>query len=356
MNISVPNPEKNYKVLVRCITYNHSKFICDALNGFSIQETDFPFICIVVDDASKDGTQDVIKQYANDNCDMSKSEISEDDISVYIRVPHKINTNCVFLFCLLKLNLYGKPEKQEIYKPYRVVCEYEALCEGDDYWIDPLKLQKQVDFLEKNTAFLMSVSKACFFSETNKEFVFMPYNAEEQSVTLKPANVILKGGLYINTCSIVYRSELNNYMKRRYIKNSPIGDYPLQIVAAMEGKIFYFGDSMCVYRVNNNQSWVGRQAQIDIKTRVDQVCNEVEMLLGFAKDYPFFEKYFKRRINFYLNSQYRLLENRDCLDCGFSKYEHFRTFFWKMDRYAIKKNIKLLLRITNFFVRRIMSV
>jgi len=53
MNINVPLPDKKYKVIVRCITYNHSKYICDALNGFAIQETKFPFICIVVDDASK---------------------------------------------------------------------------------------------------------------------------------------------------------------------------------------------------------------------------------------------------------------------------------------------------------------
>lgn len=323
----------NPLVSICCITYNHARYIRQCLDGFLMQKVNFEYEIIVHDDASTDGTSEIIRDYSNKYSDLivpifqSENQYSKGVRGVYAKFvyPHA----------------RGK---------------YIAICEGDDYWIDPLKLQKQVDFLEKNPAFLMSVSKALFFSETNKEFVFMPYNAEEQSVTLKPANVILKGGLYINTCSIVFRSELNNYMKRRYIKNSPIGDYPLQIVAAMEGKIFYFGDSMCVYRVNNNQSWVGRQAQIDIKTRVDQVCNEVEMLLGFAKDYPFFEKYFKRRINFYLNSQYRLLENRDCLDCGFSKYEHFRTFFWKMDRYAIKKNIKLLLRITNFFVRRIMSV
>ena len=189
MNISVPNPEKNYKVLVRCITYNHSKFICDALNGFSIQKTNFPFICIVVDDASKDGNQDVIKQYANDNCDMSKSEISEDDISIYIRVPHKINLNCVFLFCLLKLNLYGKPEKQEIYKSYRVACKYEAMCEGDDYWIDSQKLQVQVDFLDKFKDYGVCITDFNILYQKDKkikEFCFNKYSKKfTEPTTLK---------------------------------------------------------------------------------------------------------------------------------------------------------------------------
>jgi glycosyltransferase involved in cell wall biosynthesis len=350
----------SFLVSVRCFTYNQSAYIKDALNGFVVQQTNFPFVVLVVDDASTDGEQEVIRKFMAEEFDLSDTSVAYEKETEYAYIQyaqHKTNKNCFMVAMFLKENHYSQKKKKFPYlAEWRDGVKYEAICEGDDYWIDPLKLQKQVDFLEKNPAFLMSVSKACFFSETNKEFVFMPYNAEEQSVTLKPANVILKGGLYINTCSIVYRSELDNYMKRKYIKNSPIGDYPLQIVAAMEGKIFYFGDSMCVYRVNNNQSWVGRQAQIDIKTRVDRVCDEVEMLLGFAKDYPVYEKYFKRRINFYLNSQYRLSENRDYLDCGFSKYEHFRTFFWKMDRYAIKKNIKLLLRITNLIVRRIMIV
>lgn len=150
MYISVPSHDIDYKVMVRCATYNHSKYIQETLNGFAIQNTDFPFICIVVDDASTDGNQEVIRQYANENCNMSNAEISEDDISKYIRVSHKTNANCSFLFCLLKVNLYGKPEKKEIYKPYRAICKYEAVCEGDDYWIDGQKLYDQYHFLEEN--------------------------------------------------------------------------------------------------------------------------------------------------------------------------------------------------------------
>lgn len=220
MNINVPILDKGYKVLVKCPTYNHSKFICDALNGFSIQETNFPFICIVVDDASKDGNQDVIKQYANENCDMSNAEISEDDISTYIRVSHKTNSNCDFLFCLLKVNLYGKPEKQEIYKPYRAVCEYEASCEGDDYWILPSKLQKQVDILVNN------LNVGAVYTQF--------YGCKENTKSLYDRNVKIKNGqqyetmllgqLDIWTLTICYRVDI------------------LRFVPNLDSHIFFRGD------------------------------------------------------------------------------------------------------------------
>lgn len=181
MKVNVPVPDEKYKVLVRCATYNHSKYICDALNGFSIQETNFPYICIVVDDASKDGNQEVIRQYAKDNCDISKVEITEDDISKYIRVPHKTNTNCFFLFCLLKVNLYCKPEKQEIYKAYRAFCEYEAICEGDDYWTYPLKLKTQVDFLDSHEDVVVSCHQYSLFYQNDKTMSPCPYKYFEQN-------------------------------------------------------------------------------------------------------------------------------------------------------------------------------
>ncbi len=247
MNIEVPIPDKDYKVLVRCATYNHSKYICDALNGFAIQETDFPFICIVVDDASKDGNQEVIRQYANDNCDMSKAEISEDDISKYIRVPHKTNENCVFLFCLLKVNLYGKPEKREIYKPYREVCEYEAICEGDDWWLDSKKIQKQCSYLDNHSEYSMCFHNAIEkWEETNEEALFSniqdcEYSGEEifKEWIVPTASVILRVKLFDT-------KEYHTYLTQKMAR----GDTPTFLTAANYGKIRGMSDVMSVYRRN----------------------------------------------------------------------------------------------------------
>ena len=149
--INYPVPEQEYKVLVRCATYNHSKYIEDALNGFAIQKTNFPFVCHVMDDASTDGEQDIIKAWMERECDMSKVKTIEIPTSIVYTVPHKMNASCTFTFYLLKQNLHGTGDRKmnHVY-PWREKCEFEAICEGDDYWTDPLKLQKQVDFLDSH--------------------------------------------------------------------------------------------------------------------------------------------------------------------------------------------------------------
>lgn len=144
----VYTPSRDYKVLVNCMTYNQSKYIEDALNGFAMQKTDFPFVCLVMDDASTDGEQEVIKAWMARECDMEKAENVEIEKSFVTLIPHKSNLNCQFAFYFLKENLYKKGGKMPMVYPWRECCEYEALCEGDDYWIHPGKLQMQAEFLD----------------------------------------------------------------------------------------------------------------------------------------------------------------------------------------------------------------
>lgn len=144
-----PSPEQEYTVLVRCFTFNHSKYIEDALNGFVMQQTTFPFACLVVDDASTDGEQEVIKSWMEQECDMADAKHIDIPTAEVIIVPHKTNRNCTIAVYLLRENLFRQREKKMKHViPWREHCQYEAMCEGDDYWIDPLKLQTQVDFLD----------------------------------------------------------------------------------------------------------------------------------------------------------------------------------------------------------------
>ena len=154
--VAYPSPKQEYMVLVRCFTYNHSQYVKSALNGFAMQQTNFPFVCLVMDDASDDGEQDIIREWMAGECDMSRAETIDIPTSIVVIVPHKTNSSCTFAFYLLKQNLYGTGflKMKHVY-PWRDKCKYEALCEGDDYWTDPLKLQKQVDFLEANPEYGM---------------------------------------------------------------------------------------------------------------------------------------------------------------------------------------------------------
>ena len=143
-----------FKVAVCCMTYNQSKYITDAMNGFTMQQTDFPFVCIIVDDASTDGEQEVIRKYVEENFDLSEGSAAyskETDYAVITYAQHKTNKNCYFAVLYLKENHYSqKKDKSPYLKEWRDGVEYMAICEGDDYWIVPDKLQVQYEILENN--------------------------------------------------------------------------------------------------------------------------------------------------------------------------------------------------------------
>lgn len=178
-NINYPAPKQEYKVLVRCATYNHSKYIEDALNGFAMQQTNFPFVCLVMDDASTDGEQDVIRAWMERECDMSRAETIDISTSVVIIVPHMTNNSCTFAFYFLKQNLYGTGKKTLYVNPWRENCKYEAMCEGDDYWIDPYKLQLQVDFLDSNLDYAFCCHRFSIYEQNTgrwlKEYAYDYY-------------------------------------------------------------------------------------------------------------------------------------------------------------------------------------
>lgn len=129
-----------FKVTVSCMTYNQSKYITDAMNGFTMQQTSFPFVCTIVDDASTDGEQEVIRKYVENNFDFSEGSVAyhkETDYAHITYAQHKTNNNCYFAVLYLKENHYSKNKDKDCYlTEWREGIEYFALCEGDDFWID----------------------------------------------------------------------------------------------------------------------------------------------------------------------------------------------------------------------------
>lgn len=155
------NDQKQYKwtVCTSCMTYNQSTYIEDALNGFTMQKTNFPFVCIVVDDASTDGEQDVIKKYLEQHFELedktiTRNEETEDYVLSFAR--HKTNRNCFFAVLFLKYNHYRKKSKLPYISKWIDNSKYLAMCEGDDYWTAPQKLQTQVDYLETHPNIVLS--------------------------------------------------------------------------------------------------------------------------------------------------------------------------------------------------------
>lgn len=244
-NINYPAPKQEYKVLVRCFTYNHSKYIADALNGFAMQQTNFPYVCLVMDDASTDGEQEVIKVWMERECDMSKAETIDIPTSIVIVVPHKTNASCTFAFYLLKQNLYRvKEEKMMHVTPWREQCAYEAMCEGDDYWIDPLKLQKQVDIMDAHsdiglihTAFNIVGEDGVMLKDEEIPPLYRKLTPHKSVGYIY--HKLFNNPSSILTCSVMYR--IDNYVT--------MIDHDLFMQVAKKFKIEYIDATMSCYRI-----------------------------------------------------------------------------------------------------------
>lgn len=239
-----------FKVTVSCMTYNQSKYITDAMNGFTMQQTSFPFVCTIVDDASTDGEQEVIRKYVEDNFDFSEGSVAyhkETDYAHITYAQHKTNKNCYFAVLYLKENLYSKHKDKSPYlKDWRDGVEYEAICEGDDYWIEPDKLQKQIDFLEESPEYGMCGCRAYHLTElTQKKKLAIGSNRN-----LDFTSVLIRGGIGTATCSVIYRLNLlKGYKDFVGAQKWLMGDFPLWLYLLRDSKIKIFDEPMVVYRI-----------------------------------------------------------------------------------------------------------
>lgn len=243
-----PIPQKNYyKVYVNTITYNQSQYIEDCLNGVAKQTTTFPFVHHVIDDASIDGEQEVIKAWMMRECNMDKAEYYDNDICNIILAPNKNNINCTVAAYLLKKNLYREPKKKEaLYKPWRDVCPYEALCEGDDYWIDSKKLQKQVDFMESNPMCSLYFCNAKVQNVNN-----LPCSMEHGKIEDREYNAseVFKSWC-VPTASVIFKKEILD-IELRSPERFMFGDIAVILRAERFGKVFGSSETMVVYRINH---------------------------------------------------------------------------------------------------------
>ncbi len=209
---------------IRCLTYNHEPYIRQCLEGFVMQKTDFSFIAIVHDDASTDNTADIIREYAEKYPDIIKPIYeTENQYSKHDGSLGRIMNAAI-------------PEN----------VKYVAMCEGDDYWIDPYKLQKQVDFLESNPEFGMVYGKVhTWLQEENKfgrSFGKKAHTFEElvRYNTIPTLTVVLKYNLQQQ-----YLDEIDPVTK-----NWKMGDYPMWLYISKVSKIGFIDEYLGTYRIN----------------------------------------------------------------------------------------------------------
>ncbi|MBO4874538.1 MAG: glycosyltransferase [Bacteroidales bacterium] len=262
------NDKIDFKLRVSCVTYNHSSFIGETLDGFCMQKTNFPFLCAVADDASTDGEPELIKRYLDDNFDRLEIELpTESETDEYLRIfaRHKENKNCYFCVLLMKYNHFsiGKAKLTSIADLLKPI-EYVAICDGDDYWTDPQKLQKQVDFLENNLEFSMCFHNVKVWNQKEgilvDDFITRDVPSETDIYELAKDN-------YIHTPSVVCRRDNRVSAALSKMGKLRLGDYPTWVLHAQYGKIKKMDECMAVYRftsgiwsggivIHNTQIWI----------------------------------------------------------------------------------------------------
>lgn len=221
--INMQKPQYKYMVMIRCFTYNHGRYLEDALRGFVNQKTNFPFVAVVIDDFSSDDTADVLQEYENRYPDIIKA--------IY-----------------LTENYYSKGKsKYPLYKDINESSKYVALCEGDDYWTDPLKLQKQVDFMESNQEYSMCFHNAKVVNDVGTRTYFSEGAVEDRDYS---SNDIFPKWI-VPTASVLYKREPVDGVIISYREWLMYGDIGLFLSCAKVGKLRGFSDEMSVYRINS---------------------------------------------------------------------------------------------------------
>ncbi|MDR1505337.1 MAG: glycosyltransferase [Prevotella sp.] len=220
------------RVTVVMTTYNHEKYIAQAIEGVLVQKTDFPYKLLIGEDHSTDDTARIVEEFAKN-------------------YPEKIEA------IIRPENIGAGNNSIDLYK--RVDSEYVAVCDGDDYWIDPLKLQKQVNFLNShpdyNTVFCRC--RHLFEDGLPREDEYLPL---EEVLTgyysrgyLTAAEVIYNG---VTPCNLMWRWQINNIGGFPYWYNDDVfGDIALNLIHAKTGKVGFIPEVMSVYRRHNGGMW-----------------------------------------------------------------------------------------------------
>lgn len=238
-------------VSVCCVTYNHAKYIRQALDSVLMQETDFPFEVLVHDDASTDGTADIVREYEQN-------------------YPGKVRAICQ------TVNQYSKdPRVLKNFVYPKAQGRYIALLECDDYWTDPQKLQRQVSYMERHS------DCSGTFHTSNwvcGERIIGNDRHFDNECDVTPQQVILGGGEYCATGSLCFRAKYAlDYPRFRQMDE--IGDYSLEILLPLRGAFHYFPEIMCCYRYEREGSWTS-----DVKAHIDRRCHYIQIGIEWLKE------------------------------------------------------------------------
>lgn len=300
----------NIKVSICCITYNHEKYIEQALKSFLEQKVDFKYEILIHDDCSSDKTSDIIRRYERLYPDIIKP------------IYQSVNQYSI-----------GITNVTQRYNFPRARGKYIAICEGDDYWTDNKKLQKQVDILDSdpNISLCFHAAKALAMDSSYPETNIRPYKNDR---FLSAAEVIDKTSAY-PTASLMFPSKHIKELPD-FFATAPVMDIPLQIILASKGLSFYIDSYMSVYRVGVSGSWTKDLQKGDFIKKQHKYFKEIKATyeaFDSYTDYAYspFVKNSINRIYFLI-----LVNTKNYKKVLSKKYKHFFAELSPRTRFYIK--------------------
>lgn len=267
---------EDIKVSIIVLAYNHEKYIRQALDGILMQRVDFKYEILVGDDASQDGTQSILLDYQKKYGDIVKLHLRENNIG----------------------------PTQNAYKLFLAAQgEYIATCEGDDFWTDPEKLKKQIDFLDNNPDYI-GCSHPCRIVDSNGEPIAsqrLRWECRKRTITLKDykgyylpgqASTLVRRNLYRKNCNIDFSFF---YKAHRFI-----GDRTTALIYLSQGNFYRFSKTMGCYRVSRDGKSVTAKLYRDNNDWLEEDLSFTKKLMEFA------EKELKATVDFhpYLSGLY----------------------------------------------------
>lgn len=258
MNCNLSQP----LVSVICLTYNHEKYIRHCLEGFLMQKTGFDYEVIIHDDASTDATPDILREYAEKAPDIFKPILQKEN---------RFSRGLSIIEPVILPVLRGK---------------YIAMCEGDDYWTDPLKLEKQVRGLTDHPDCRLCLHLVENVTEQEEPMkATCPMEHIQTSVMSSHAFIGKSGDFFHLSSTMYYKADLQKYYETdpEYKRISKVGDKPLLLFLGTCGNVYFINEAMSCYRQSSAGGWTSRLVAQGERKIYEHLCNLRDVYLSFSE-------------------------------------------------------------------------
>ena len=298
-------------ITIACPTYNHEEYIRQCLDSLLMQKTTFSFKILIHDDASTDSTPNIISDY-------------------HKRYPH------IIIPIFQKINQHSLGIKNASIILPMIKTKYIALCEGDDYWIDPFKLQKQVDFLEKNNDYIIHSGSAKIIRDNlmTDEII----GAHD----FTPKTFQLEDFLHQNnlvTCTVLFRNIINKN-DLDFFRNVVFGDWYLYVLLLNKSqkKAYRSKDILSVYRIHDKGVHGGMSLLVNYNTYINQI-----LIIKETIKYKGTSKLVLDSLNFYCFEKFKILYNEKQYISSFKTFVY--NFYLSGFKMSLKKYFKVFFKL-----------